>query len=401
MFVNRVVIKQILGRGRDLHGLTQVSAKDIEKADIFNLVFWKHQGGKLLCGTWGALHEVRQYSVQQGHMQGPVRGRMFAVGTRKQIIANAAAIFSPKTLLQQPPEPIVLQRALAFLSHRFGKLIWGFSADQELPYKSVPAEARKTPDVPTLVQQYHDLRRLLVNVKNKSPYLAHVPRGKPVPEILLHVAALQVKYSIVQKVCVWNILRLWHRVLLYSFDKETLCEFVGSHMRFVEKKHATGRPLAPKALVRATRLRIAGIRGTSAESPFLHRCLARHMELQSKITQPRFFVSDRTQAARMQLDLAGPSFTLHRLRQGLGGGSISNPHVAMYPWLVGPIMDPKSEHLAKKLSVRLPKHRRAQSTPDEDPYEPDALVQMQWEDILPHLQRIGLIKRSLPRQPLG
>ena len=48
---------------------------------------------------------------------------------------------------------------------------------------------------------------------------------------------------------------------MYAFDVEAINESVASVVRYIEKKHAVVRPLASANLIRAARLRAAGVRG--------------------------------------------------------------------------------------------------------------------------------------------
>jgi hypothetical protein len=76
---------------------------------------------------------------------------------------------------------------------------------------------------------------------------------------------MRLDYRRVSAKRIWHILRLYHRTVMWSSDSEALCEHVGSVMRFVEKKHGTGRPLDTATLVKATRLRADGVRGDGCD----------------------------------------------------------------------------------------------------------------------------------------
>ena len=75
---------------------------------------------------------------------------------------------------------------------------------------------------------------------------------------LLHFAVLEVSYSMVRSYNVWHIIRLWHRIYMFSLDSEAINESVASVARYIEKKHGVGRPLEPRSLVEATRLSEGG-----------------------------------------------------------------------------------------------------------------------------------------------
>ena len=69
---------------------------------------------------------------------------------------------------------------------------------------------------------------------------------------------------------IWHILRMYHRVTMWSMSSEAIAEHVGSLIRYVEKKQCACRALDVLALVRAARLRAAGLRGDNRDAPFYH-----------------------------------------------------------------------------------------------------------------------------------
>ena len=56
-------------------------------------------------------------------------------------------------------------------------------------------------------------------------------------------------------------MRLYHRLTMFAIDAESIAEHVGSHLRYIEKNHASGRHLEVKHLSRAVLLRTVKIRG--------------------------------------------------------------------------------------------------------------------------------------------
>ena len=93
---------------------------------------------------------------------------------------------------------------------------------------------------------------------------------------LPHFAILEVTYPAVRSYNVWHIIRLWHRIYMFSLDSEAINESVASVARYVEKKHGVGRPLEPRSLVLATRLRAAGVRGDLTDIGLLRYALRLH-----------------------------------------------------------------------------------------------------------------------------
>ena len=63
---------------------------------------------------------------------------------------------------------------------------------------------------------------------------------------------------------------------MFAVDSSAIAEHVGSLVRYIEKKHATGRPLGPTHLVRAVRLRAVGVRGDLTDVALIRRALAEY-----------------------------------------------------------------------------------------------------------------------------
>ena len=68
-------------------------------------------------------------------------------------------------------------------------------------------------------------------------------------------------------------MRLWARIYCWGFSVEQFDEYMGSLIRKFEKQD--GKPLSTAKLIRAVRLRSAGIRGNILELPFVVECLSR------------------------------------------------------------------------------------------------------------------------------
>ena len=69
---------------------------------------------------------------------------------------------------------------------------------------------------------------------------------------------------------IWHMLRMYHRVTMWSMSSEAIAEHVGSLIRYVEKNTVQEKGLDVLALVRAARLRAAGLRGDNSDAPFYH-----------------------------------------------------------------------------------------------------------------------------------
>ena len=110
---------------------------------------------------------------------------------------------------------------------------------------------------------------------------------------LLRSALMSIKYEHASSHQVWHILRLYHRVIMYAIDAEAIAEHVGSHMRYIEKQHACGRPLEVRNLIRAVMLRVVHITGDLSDAAVIQRGLDetfRHRS--SRRPGPRFLFID-------------------------------------------------------------------------------------------------------------
>jgi hypothetical protein len=131
-----------------------------------------------------------------------------------------------------------------------------------------------------------------------------VPRDR-----CLHHALLKLKYEVVAERKVWHVLRLYHRAFMYAFDSSAIAEHVGSVIRYIEKRHACGRPLEIAHLTRAVKLRALGIRGDLSDMGAIKRALARCFPSGT----PRFqVISARTWQSRV--GSLGPSLGISRIR---------------------------------------------------------------------------------------
>ena len=88
----------------------------------------------------------------------------------------------------------------------------------------------------------------------------------------MHGLLMTLEYTQVSEL--WHILRMYHRVMMWSMSSEAIAEHVGSLIRYIEKKHSACRALDVPALVRAARLRAAGLRGDNSDAPFIMRAMS-------------------------------------------------------------------------------------------------------------------------------
>ena len=289
--------------------------------------------------------EARQSATRSGGIVGHVLGQAYRPGKRKQTQANAH-IFTSDVLLGRRTlsEAEVAQSLLGMKD--FFNLLWGLQRSN-VPYHDPPSEMFLSPTLDELRMQHKTLVLLAKRVFIESNFFKDWKPTDRVPDALLLAAMLRVKYSIVKKRGVWHILRLWLRIVMVLIGSQASCEHMGSVLRFMEKKHNTGRSPDTKHLVRAARLRAAGLRGCIFEAPFLQACLEHYTKQMTWPRQYPFLVQPRTHRTRGIRGMLGPSMTIHRLRTKYYPSPSSNSAVLRYPWLVG-------EHTLNKLDLAKP-----------------------------------------------
>ena len=135
----------------------------------------------------------------------------------------------------------------------------------------------------------------------RSEFTCKCSSSSDVSDVLLLSACLQLKYSIVQKQGIGAILRLWARIYCWEFSVEQFDEYMGSLIRKFEKQD--GKPLSTAKLIRAVRLRSAGIRGNILELPFVVECLNRLRHAKHVFVSNRSRKSKQRQQWLMHLDL--------------------------------------------------------------------------------------------------
>jgi hypothetical protein len=129
---------------------------------------------------------------------------------------------------------------------------------------------------------------------------------------LLHHALMKLRFEVISARRVWHILRLYHRAFMYAFDSEAIAEHVGSLMRYIEKRHACGRPLGPTHLTRAVKLRAFGVKGDLSDLGLIRRALQGCFAT-SRPGRAHFTVCDVRTLKSRQGNL-GPSLSISRIR---------------------------------------------------------------------------------------
>ena len=77
----------------------------------------------------------------------------------------------------------------------------------------------------------------------------------------MHRAIMTSPYALIQLKGIWHAVFLYHHCAMRCVCTETMCETANSALRLLERRNNVGRPWTTQALVEATRLRCAGVRG--------------------------------------------------------------------------------------------------------------------------------------------
>jgi len=354
---------------------------------------------------------------------------------RKQLLACAVRLFHVDRLI--PPvhdesvgdeeDNMEREQGLRVLHRHFGPLLFHHSKDT-CPYTSPPPELFSTPTDTKLWSQYCQLRELIRNLQRKYPdkiaeveelvgvdveyengrhkrLSARLVKWKSLQRVIsegheyeiantqrfgqvrilrrvykkvdhkMHGLLMTMSYAAVRGM--WHILRLYHRVLVWSSSSEAIAEHVASLIRYVEKKHSSGKALAVPALVRATRLRAAGLRGDSTDSSLIMRAMSIHFQKQKG---PHFFLT-RPRTKAVLEDMLGPSVSVSTLRS-----KILATRKRKHVWLSQGM---KANHMAKPI-------RRTRKSVD---YVPDDLPSSVWDSVGVYLDNFEMGTEELPKQP--
>ena len=195
----------------------------------------------------------------------------------------------------------------------------------------------------------------------------YVPRDH-----LLHALLTKVRYEVVSARGVWHILRLYHRCIMFSADVEAIAEHVGSLMRYIEKRHACGRPLDPPNLIRAVRLRALGVRGDLTDVGLIRKAL---QEFGKSRRRPLSFLVSDPRTMKSRIGLVGPSLSISNTRCRLLGGSASP---FRFSWL---LRDTPTQHLCKRMTFDACAALVKAALPSE-------LPQGIWDEVVDHLRRL-------------
>ena len=269
------------------------------------------------CYTLADWRRMRWERWQTSHASATVWDR------RRQLLACATNVFHVSELSQPKASVDAVREGLHTLQKFVGSLVFGHDR-KTCPYSEPPEELFTHPTDDELWDQYQRLKDLIRKLRKDFP--GRYARVSEVVEVLvknragsvkkvgardLNVQSLRREISdgheyeyvqsrkhgevqVLQRICkdmdhqmhgllmtleytavsnmwhIWHILRMYHRATMWSMSSEAIAEHVGSLIRYTEKKHSACRALDVPALVRAARLRAAGLRGDNSDAPFYH-----------------------------------------------------------------------------------------------------------------------------------
>ncbi len=364
-------------------------------------------------------------------------GRTGGVGQRKRLLTNAVHVFHVDwmTALWDDKEMEARRQSLQELQHHFGPTIFAHSRSQ-CPFSAPPEEVFQPVDADELWNQYCRLKRLvpsIMRIKERADAImrlvaievecAGVVRRVPGTAVDMstcivtrasagcadetetetvvvrrygrvrllrrifekqdhqfHALLMGMKYEVVSTKRIWHILRLYHRVVIWSCDSEAIAEHVGSIVRYIEKKHATGRPLETANLVRAVRLRAVGVRGDMSDAVLIMRAMRLHFERRKHAAH--FFLTSRRPLA-VEAQMLGPSVVLSKLRH-----RIEARRATRHRWLLSGL--DLQEVACKRVA---PPRTGTQAS-----YAPDEFPPSVWDVVRHHLDDLDLRHGA---QPIG
>ena len=269
------------------------------------------------------------------------------------------------------------------LCSRIGPQIWGIPCDS-VPFLLPPPEMSETPtgaQVLGKLKEYRSLARMCANQQNALDDNGQAEDAKLLGNLVC------VKISIVRAKGPWHILRLAMRLYFHSLSSEAIAEFAGSVMRYLEKRHAVGNPPSTATLIRAVRLRAAGVRGDVGDMCFVHRAMEYHFG-KCMLHRVRFFVTSRILASRQAEDEAaewedakwlGSSKVISTIRK-----KFRDAQPRFLQWLQDPCCI-KANHIAKQLPSALLRHHHGRGF-----YNPDELDDSTWQLLSSSLPILGL-----------
>ena len=347
-------------------------------------IFMCKKTRRVLATNTNAYHQRHWSVLRVGGFCGPIHGRWYEVALRKQVASLAAVFFSSRVLLgSDPVNEGDLNAAMGVLAEVFGPMLWGLPR-VAVHWDDPPDEMLQSVTAQELGFQWRRLRCLVQVMRGRSPTLADYD-SDDVPNCLLLGVALQVNYSKIQQHGVWHVLALWHRLALATLRSSMLNEHIGSVLRKMERQD--GAPSSSATLIRASRLRIAGFRGSVLESAFVLQVLRKVNAERKKVKRFHFFVSDRSaqRRARTECCTYGPSVVLARLREGGVPASLTHPTLPLFPWVYEGWTVRKTRDYAQKLDFQALRHS---SVILESHYDPSACDDL--AEVIPLLHILGI-----------
>jgi hypothetical protein len=321
----------------------------------------------------------------RGEQLGPAIGQ-FKPGKRMQLMAAACLIFAAPRLLAIPVEDYKEKQlrydCLEALVKSFSSQLWGLDKSK-VNYLQFPDEMLETPDMENLWNQYTTFKKFARVAANE---VVLDPSKPHTWDHILHGKLMGVNYTAVKKWGIWHMFRLYHRIMMWSTSCEAIAEHIGSMIRFIEKKHSTGRPLGAGNLVRAVLLKAAGVKGDLSDMAFVNAVLTKKMEKVN--TKRHFFVLNRTRSKRAaDQERLGASTTTNRVRrsqQTMSGGGRST-----HAWL---------HESSNKLTLlkHISKRPRVAQRVTNASYLPCELDEHVWDVVSPALAKLGLSRFAAP-----
>ena len=144
----------------------------LSKQSRFNICFFRCTKGTVFCGTTTAREEILNDMIRRGKQLG-VRGKgphqLYKIGSRKQIMANAVAIFHHSVILGSRVHKVILLPPLTHLAQVFGEQLWHF-VPGSVPWTNLPEEIYHAVTPHDLVTQYQHFQFLAKKVRLRRTY---------------------------------------------------------------------------------------------------------------------------------------------------------------------------------------------------------------------------------------
>ena len=295
------------------------------------------------------------------------------LGGRSRILACAVTAFLAFKLLRpgllRIPEADE-RYALKHLVDMFSPLLWGLPHEAAAHLREPPDEMFQSPTFDNLWSQYKLFQATVQQVAAHESHKRKFEKDEQWEDwdSHLHEALLGVKYEVACDF--WHVLRLYHRVVVFGFSAESVCESAASILRYLEKRHAVGRALRTHTLVKSLMLRYYHLDGHPSTWPFVLKVVNMYFRKRKTF---RFFLASRTRKSRGAVK--GPSISLHKRRDKLENMSLVPVWMSKrIKWVQAKSAD---RHLLSSLRAT-------------ELHEPDDLSAEVWQVILPALAKAGL-----------